>query len=91
MNPATDVGKKDLPASLRSRFTELYVPSPDADRDALTAIVEKYIGEHALGDRGAIMDVAECYAEIRRLAQQHNWQTAPTNARTSPFEPCPRA
>ncbi|SJX65482.1 related to MDN1-Huge dynein-related AAA-type ATPase (midasin) [Sporisorium reilianum f. sp. reilianum] len=71
MNPATDVGKKDLPASLRSRFTELYVPSPDADREALTAIVEKYIGEHALGDRGAIMDVAECYAEIRRLAQQH--------------------
>ncbi|GAC98481.1 hypothetical protein PHSY_006075 [Pseudozyma hubeiensis SY62] len=71
MNPATDVGKKDLPASLRSRFTELYVPSPDTDRDALTAIVEKYIGEHALGDRGAIMDVAECYAEIRRLAQQH--------------------
>ncbi|SNX87533.1 related to MDN1 - Huge dynein-related AAA-type ATPase (midasin) [Melanopsichium pennsylvanicum] len=71
MNPATDVGKKDLPASLRSRFTELYVPSPDSDRDALTAIVEKYIGEHALGDRSAIMDVAECYAEIRRLAQQH--------------------
>ncbi|CDU22202.1 related to MDN1-Huge dynein-related AAA-type ATPase (midasin) [Sporisorium scitamineum] len=71
MNPATDVGKKDLPASLRSRFTELYVPSPDADREALTAIVEKYIGEHAVGDRGAIMDVAECYAEIRRLAQQH--------------------
>ncbi|TKY90301.1 hypothetical protein EX895_000299 [Sporisorium graminicola] len=71
MNPATDVGKKDLPASLRSRFTELYVPSPDADREALTAIVEKYIGEHALGDRGAIMDIAECYAEIRRLAQQH--------------------
>ncbi|SYW78136.1 related to MDN1 - Huge dynein-related AAA-type ATPase (midasin) [Ustilago bromivora] len=71
MNPATDVGKKDLPASLRSRFTELYVPSPDADRDALIAIVDKYIGEHALGDRGAIMDVAECYAEIRRLAQQH--------------------
>ncbi|GAC77348.1 translation initiation factor 2C [Moesziomyces antarcticus T-34] len=71
MNPATDVGKKDLPASLRSRFTELYVPSPDADREALTAIVDKYIGEHALGDRGAVMDVAECYTEIRRLAQQH--------------------
>ncbi len=71
MNPATDVGKKDLPASLRSRFTELYVPSPDADREALTAIVDKYIGEHALGDRGAVMDVAECYTDIRRLAQQH--------------------
>ena len=25
MNPATDAGKKDLPASIRSRFTEIYV------------------------------------------------------------------
>ena len=25
MNPSTDVGKKDLPSSLRSRFTEIYV------------------------------------------------------------------
>ena len=25
MNPATDAGKKDLPSSLRSRFTEIYV------------------------------------------------------------------
>ncbi|KAN0063854.1 AAA ATPase midasin [Thecaphora frezii] len=71
MNPATDVGKKELPAGLRSRFTELYVPSPDSDRDALVAIVEKYIGEHAVGDRSVVMDVAECYAEIRRLAQRH--------------------
>ena len=71
MNPATDVGKKELPSGLRSRFTELYVPSPDSDKDALVAIVEKYIGEHAVGDRGAVMDVAECYAEIRRLAQEH--------------------
>ncbi|PWN48667.1 midasin [Violaceomyces palustris] len=71
MNPATDVGKKDLPSGLRSRFTELYVPSPDSDRDALVSIVEKYIGEQAVGDRGAVMDVAECYTEMRRLAQQH--------------------
>ena len=25
MNPATDVGKKDLPAALRARFTEVFV------------------------------------------------------------------
>lgn len=25
MNPATDVGKRDLPPGLRSRFTEIYV------------------------------------------------------------------
>ena len=28
MNPATDVGKKDLPPGIRSRFTELFVESP---------------------------------------------------------------
>ena len=26
MNPPTDFGKKELPAGIRSRLTELYVP-----------------------------------------------------------------
>lgn len=69
MNPATDVGKKDLPDSLRSRFTELYAPSPDADQEALVGIVEKYIMQEALGDRAAIMDIAQCFVHIKRLAQ----------------------
>jgi midasin len=71
MNPATDVGKKDLPSSLRSRFTEVYAPSPDSDQEALTAIVEQYIGQESVGDRGIIADVAQCYAQIRNLAQSH--------------------
>lgn len=68
MNPATDVGKKDLPAGLRARFTELYVPSPDRDRDALRAIVEQYIGDAAVADRGAVDDVAELYLATKGLA-----------------------
>lgn len=71
MNPATDVGKKDLPVNLRTRFTELYVQSPDADREALVAIVQKYIGHLAAGDRSVVLDVAESYAEIRRMAGEH--------------------
>lgn len=71
MNPATDVGKKDLPSSLRSRFTELYAPSPDSDREALTAIVEQYIGQESMGDKSIVADVAQCYAQIRSLAQSH--------------------
>ncbi|KAK0528599.1 AAA ATPase midasin [Tilletia horrida] len=71
MNPATDVGKKDLAMSLRQRFTELYIPSPDADIDALTSIVDKYIGQLAVGDRGVIMDAAETYAQIQRLSRGH--------------------
>jgi midasin len=63
MNPATDVGKKDLPPGIRSRFTELYVESPDS--------VEKYLGGD--GADPAIMriarDVTALYLEIQRLAK----------------------
>ncbi|KAG8982623.1 hypothetical protein FRB90_006670, partial [Tulasnella sp. 427] len=69
MNPATDVGKKDLPPNLRSRFTELWVPPPDEDKEALLAIVKQYISHCSLADPAAIMDVAEFYAEVRRLTE----------------------
>ena len=70
MNPATDVGKKDLPANLRSRFMEIDVQSPDTDRDTLLSIIEKYIGHCAVGDKGAIMDVADFYTFVRTLSDQ---------------------
>lgn len=69
MNPATDVGKKDLPPNIRSRFTEIDVPPPDADRDTLVSIVSQYIGTSAVGDKGAIMNVAEFYAAVKDLAE----------------------
>ena len=69
MNPATDVGKKDLPPNIRSRFTEIDVPPPDADKETLLTIVAQYIGACAVGDRGAIMDVAEFYTAVKRLAE----------------------
>lgn len=68
MNPATDVGKRDLPAGLRSKFTELWVPPPDEDRDALRTIVEGYIGRVAVSDRQVIADVAELYSTVKALA-----------------------
>ena len=70
MNPATDVGKKDLPPNIRSRFTEIDVPPPDADRDTLLSIVAQYIGPSAVGDKGAIMNVAEFYAAVKDLAEK---------------------
>jgi midasin len=70
MNPATDVGKKDLPANLRSRFMEIDVQSPDADRDTLLSIIEKYIGHCTVGDKGAIMDVADFYTAVKKLSDQ---------------------
>ena len=68
MNPATDVGKKDLLPNLRARFTELYVPPPDDDREALTAIVSQYIGDVAAGDKAVILDIAEMYSTLKRLS-----------------------
>lgn len=43
MNPPTDVGKKDLPPSLRSRFTEFFVSEPFNEGD-INIIVREYIG-----------------------------------------------
>ncbi|WVF69714.1 hypothetical protein IAT40_004493 [Kwoniella sp. CBS 6097] len=68
MNPATDVGKKDLPPNLRARFTELYVPPPDDDREALTSIVSQYLGDAAAGDKSVILDVVELYTTLKQLS-----------------------
>lgn len=68
MNPATDVGKRDLPPNIRSRFTEIDVPPPDVDKDTLLSIITQYIGASAVGDKGAIMDVAEFYTAVKQLA-----------------------
>ncbi|KAI5981722.1 midasin [Pisolithus albus] len=70
MNPATDVGKKDLPPNIRARFTEIDVPPPDADRETLLRIVHQYIGHCAVGDKAAIMDVAEFYAAVKKLVDE---------------------
>ncbi|KAF9046525.1 hypothetical protein BJ165DRAFT_1527609 [Panaeolus papilionaceus] len=69
MNPATDVGKKDLPPNIRSRFTEIDVLPPDNDKETLLAIISQYIGHIALGDKGLIMDIAEFYRAVKAVAQ----------------------
>ena len=71
MNPATDVGKRDLPSSLRSRFTELYVANPDTDLANLLAIVNEYIGHLAIGDERVPSDVALLYLEAKKLAEEN--------------------
>jgi midasin len=73
MNPATDVGKKDLQPGIRSRFTELYVESPDGDEKSLRNIVEKYLG----GDNAdqsitrVAQDVTTLYLKIQEMAKSN--------------------
>lgn len=42
MNPATDFGKRDLPITLRTRFTELYIDELTQKED-LQALVFQYL------------------------------------------------
>lgn len=71
MNPATDVGKKDLPSGIRSRFTEIYVHSPDRDISDLLMIIDKYMRKYTAGDEWIGNDIAELYLEAKKLAESN--------------------
>ncbi|KAK8152780.1 hypothetical protein BC567DRAFT_187327 [Phyllosticta citribraziliensis] len=71
MNPATDVGKKDLPMGIRSRFTELYVESPDRDLKSLQSVVETYLDQYLHNDRKISTDVANLYLSIQTLNSEN--------------------
>ncbi|XP_044724313.1 AAA (dynein-related subfamily) domain-containing protein [Hirsutella rhossiliensis] len=70
MNPATDIGKRDLPIGIRSRFTELYVRSPDADHKDLLTIVKAYLGSSSIKNDQAADDIARLYLNTKRLAEE---------------------
>lgn len=70
MNPATDVGKRDLPMGLRSRFTEIYVESPDRNLDDLLAVIKEYLKTTSNNDERAAHDVARLYLNTKRLADE---------------------
>ncbi|CAG8485903.1 6023_t:CDS:10 [Diversispora eburnea] len=71
MNPATDVGKRDLPPGLRSRFSEFYVHPSDNNRDHLLAITKQYLAGYVHGDDRARSDIVEFYLSVKDLVRQH--------------------
>lgn len=71
MNPATDVGKKDLPPGIRSRFTELYVEGPDKDIKSLQSIVRSYLRREVAQDQQLPLDVGTIYQKIITFADQN--------------------
>jgi midasin len=70
MNPATDVGKRDLPVGIRSRFTEIYVDSPDKDLKDLLTIIKTYLKGNSSKDDKAADDIARLYLNTKRLAEE---------------------
>ncbi|KAI0443860.1 hypothetical protein F4803DRAFT_549785 [Xylaria telfairii] len=70
MNPATDIGKRDLPLGLRSRFTELYVGSPDKDLKDLLTIIKTYLSGKSAKDDQAADDIGRLYLNTKRRAEE---------------------
>ncbi|KAI1282275.1 hypothetical protein F5Y07DRAFT_234953 [Xylaria sp. FL0933] len=70
MNPATDIGKRDLPLGLRSRFTELYVGSPDKDLKDLLTIIKAYLSGKSAKDDQAADDIARLYLNTKMRADE---------------------
>ncbi|KAI1781436.1 midasin [Hypoxylon cercidicola] len=70
MNPATDIGKRDLPLGLRSRFTEFYVTSPDKDLKDLLTIVKAYLSGKSAKDEQAADDIARLYLNTKTRAEE---------------------
>jgi midasin len=69
MNPSTDVGKRDIPPSIRARFTEIFVDPPDTHKATLVEIIKGYVGGYALHDASVILDVAEYYLAAKELSE----------------------
>lgn len=64
MNPATDAGKRDLPFSLRSRFTEYFVD------DVLDGEELSLIAKESLGDMGSGQDLVNKIVRFYKAAKQ---------------------
>nr|GEU87507.1 midasin isoform X1 [Tanacetum cinerariifolium] len=65
MNPATDAGKRDLPLSLRSRFTEYFMDEGLSDDD-----LALFINQFMEGVKGSTRNVLEFYKNAKKLAEE---------------------
>ncbi|MES1910386.1 MAG: hypothetical protein MHM6MM_002989 [Cercozoa sp. M6MM] len=66
MNPPTDHGKRDLPAALRCRFTEIFVHEP-SDRADLCMVINRVLGED-LRSRLPVDAIAETFETLKAKA-----------------------
>lgn len=67
MNPPTDVGKKELPAALRARFTELFVDEMTDALDLRVVVEELLKGVVGI----PLEDIVDLYLACRAAAADH--------------------
>uniref|UniRef100_A0A8C4L875 Midasin n=1 Tax=Equus asinus asinus TaxID=83772 RepID=A0A8C4L875_EQUAS len=64
MNPATDVGKRNLPAGIRNRFTELYVEELESKEDLQILIVDYLKGLSV--NKSTVQGIINFYTAVRK-------------------------
>ncbi|XP_067097253.1 midasin [Osmerus mordax] len=69
MNPATDVGKRNLPLGIRNRFTELYVEELENESD-LRILVSDYL-KGLNPSKAVINGIISFYLAVRKEANSH--------------------
>ncbi|KAJ1151695.1 hypothetical protein NDU88_004475 [Pleurodeles waltl] len=66
MNPATDIGKRNLPPGIRNRFTELYVDELEDEND-LQILVTDYLKGLNVG-KNMIQGIISFYLSVRKIS-----------------------
>ena len=66
MNPGRQVGKKELPITLRSKFTEMWVPEMEKFED-IFEVVKFYLEGRT--DRKTMENIVAFYLEMRKLSR----------------------
>ncbi|XP_009998839.1 PREDICTED: midasin [Chaetura pelagica] len=67
MNPATDVGKRNLPPGIRNRFTELYVEELRNEGDLQVLIMDYLRGLNV--NKNTIQGIVNFYLSVRKEAE----------------------
>uniref|UniRef100_A0A8C0BE57 Midasin n=1 Tax=Buteo japonicus TaxID=224669 RepID=A0A8C0BE57_9AVES len=67
MNPATDVGKKNLPPGIRNRFTELYVEELRNEGDLQVLIMDYLRGLNV--NKNTVQGIVNFYLSVRKEAE----------------------
>ncbi|KAJ3084604.1 hypothetical protein HDU99_010346 [Rhizoclosmatium hyalinum] len=73
MNPANDAGKRDLPPGLLSRFTEMWVDSPDTVPQDLALIINRHLHSclppPTQGGNAMVSYISEFHTSVKAAAE----------------------
>jgi midasin len=71
MNPASDIGKRNLPPNIRNRFTEIFVDELDNEHD-LTLLIKSYLETLSDVNNELIKSIVEFFLSLKKSADPNS-------------------